>query len=355
MIPIKVCRGECGRRLPATFEFFSPMREKRKDGSVRVTCRPRCRECARVAQRQYSRRFEARLASDPERAHQRAARRHADREYSAWRRQTMSEETRESARASRRRLRKQPARLKEQREKQRMANRLRREREEGVSLAEMKVVPGLRLNSLDDQGTTAAAFERLPAWPLAAAIMAEDQRRHREHYAGCLASFEGRQADIARAHLNVPGWTENAERNVRSWAVGERVDVQFDVVDRVLTALEWCWWEVYNERTVRKHSLMISYRQTVASRGKVPTDRTLPAECGARYALDRDGIYGSDLPVRAAKYVTARRERVGDEGPDLVLLERVRHAFECTGYPSCATCRAARESEQAQMVLGEVA
>jgi hypothetical protein len=349
MIPVKVCRGECGQALPATPEFFGV---HNKYG--RLHLRSRCRECAKVAQRVYSRRHAERNRTDPSRAVMVESRRQRMRQQSRERYHADIEESRRKLREKRRRQRKDSARRKAERERERIDYRLQRERE-GVPLEAVKAQTDRLRNSLEDQGTTAAPFERLPAWPLAAAIMAEDSKRLREHYAGCLADFKAEGADISKSHVRVEGWSENAERNVRSWACGERLDVQFDVVDRVLSSLGWCWWEVYNPVTVRRHSLVISYRQPITSQGKVPTERVIPKDATCRFALDRDGIYGTDLPPRKAKYVTPRRRRVGDEGPNMELLERVRHTFECTGYPSCHTCRAQREGEQTQMVLGEVA
>jgi hypothetical protein len=301
MIEIKECRGPCGRRLPKTHEFFGPLRERKADGSDAVRWRPRCRECARVAQRTYSRRYEDENRSDPSRAHMREHRLREQSRRSRERYEADPELQRQRVRDSRRRRRKNAAVRKAQRERNRMQRRLQRERE-GVALAEMR--SGAQWNSIEAPSEYAAAFERLPAWPLGEALREEDARRQREHYGGYVVDLDCPQGDIAGAHLRVPGWSDSTERNVRAWTVGERMDVQFDVADRVLT---------------------------------------------------EHGIYGSPLPPRASKYTTTRRWRVGDEGPDLEVLEQVRHTFECTGFPSCSTCRDRRESEQVQMVLGEAA
>jgi hypothetical protein len=350
MIEIKECRGPCGRRLPKTHEFFGPLRERKADGSDAVRWRPRCRECARVAQRTYSRRYEDENRSDPSRAHMREHRLREQSRRSRERYEADPELQRQRVRDSRRRRRKNAAVRKAQRERNRMQRRLQRERE-GVALAEMR--SGAQWNSIEAPSEYAAAFERLPAWPLGEALREEDARRQREHYGGYVVDLDCPQGDIAGAHLRVPGWSDSTERNVRAWTVGERMDVQFDVADRVLTALDWCWWEVFNERTVRKHSLVVALRSPVKS--KRNPERMLPAGIGCSFAVTEHGIYGSPLPPRASKYTTTRRWRVGDEGPDLEVLEQVRHTFECTGFPSCSTCRDRRESEQVQMVLGEAA
>jgi hypothetical protein len=235
----------------------------------------------------------------------------------------------------------------------RIQHRLDRERE-GVALEDVGTKPGLMKNSIrsDHEGE---AFPRLIAWPLGEALVREDRRRRREHYAGCLVDFRGTHTDLAGVSAEVPGWSKNADRSVRAWAVGEREEVNFDVVDRVLTALDWCWWDVYNPQTVRKHVLVVTVRSPSESRKGIPKRKVGAAEMRAPYALDEHGVYGSPLPARACKFITTRRWRVGDEGPDEAMLERIRHTFECTGYPSCATCREQRSGEQTQMVLGEAA
>jgi hypothetical protein len=348
MIEVKVCRGPCERALPTTpGEFFAV---HNKYG--RLLLRSRCKECARVAQRTYSRRYAERNATDPSRAVMVESKRARSTRSQRERYHADIEESRRKQREKRKRQRKNSAARKAKREVARIEYRLQKERE-GVALAEVRTGP--QWNAVEGVSEYAAPFERLPAWPLAAAVRAEDARRQRAHFTGFLADPEVAQGDIAGTHLQVPGWTEAAERNVRAWHVGERLDVQFDVVDRVLTALGWCWWEVYNEQTVRRHSLVVAHRTPTVSVKKVAEKRVLPEGMGCRYAVHERGPYGSALPARAAKYSTVRRDRLGDEGPDLELLASVRHTFECTGFPSCSTCRDRREGEQTQMVLGEAA
>jgi hypothetical protein len=343
MIPVKVCGGPCGRRLPASYDYFGTS-ATRADGTKRL--RPKCRDCTRAEVREASRRYREML-KQPEMAwaRERTLKKQRDRMKRRYER-----DPKERSRASseyRRRRRVDAGYRKAERERMRIQHRLDRERE-GVALEDVSAKPGLMKNAIrtDHEGE---AFPRLPAFPLGQALLAEDRKRRREHYAGCLVDFEADRDDLAGVHAVVPGWSSNADRSIRAWAVGERLDVNFDVVDRVLTALDWCWWEVYNERTVRRYALAVTYRQPSTS-VKIGRHRKLPTEMMCRFALDEHGIYGSPLPNRAAKYITPRRSWLGDLGPDPEALERVAHAFECTGYPSCQTCRDAREREP-QMVL----
>jgi hypothetical protein len=330
--------SKCGVQQPGTTEFFY------KDSARADGLKGECKECWN------RRRRERRAQMTPEEieAERRISRlkaraKRADPEGRA--------RLNELSRESRRRKRGQPAKRKQEREARRLRHRL-AEEQKGRDVEQMRKQEAQMLNSRAD---TEGAFPRLPAWPLGEVILEADRQRRRNHYSGCLVDFDAESGGLAGLALSVPGWSENADRSVRAWAVGEREEVNFDVVDRVLTALEWCWWDVYNPQTVRKHVLVVTVRSPSTSRKRIPKRRLDTSEMCAPYALDEHGIYGSPLPTRASKYITTRRRRVGDEGPDEVLLEQIRHTFECTGYPSCETCREQRSGEQVQMVLGEAA
>ncbi len=93
------------------------------------------------------------------------------------------------------------------------------------------------------------------------------------------------------AHMTV----EAGQRALYAWRSGERVSVSLDEADAVLVALGLLWWDVWNEDTVRLWEYTFVRKRW--SRSRKRWERT-------------------------------RSWTVGDRGPDLEELERVRVAFE---------------------------
>lgn len=81
-------------------------------------------------------------------------------------------------------------------------------------------------------------FDRLPAAPLAAWI---DKRIIRGDTPDGLGHLTAHQTVGS-----VCAWLGIAEKNLYEWRRGLRSEVQFDVVDRILTNADVLWWDIYD-------------------------------------------------------------------------------------------------------------
>lgn len=221
----------CGVEKPLTREFFYPERRDPQTGEVAAWgrwCKPCKRKRSRVeslspeqrAERaargraSYRRRM-ARFRADPQAQKEaRALGREASRR---WRRRNPNA-ARESTRRYRERMSTNPQKLQEVRERDRMARRLRRERE-GVPLDEQR--PGRAEEQLLERPTPF-----LPALPLAQVMERWIIRQTRSH-------------DEACEELGV------AARTLYAWRTGERTGVRFQEADKVLVSLAFNWWDVW--------------------------------------------------------------------------------------------------------------
>jgi hypothetical protein len=229
--------AQCGETKPFTHEFFFVDKRDAETGEI-VRLSRWCKECKRRYQRKQladadwrAHRNErtralhairmAEAANDPQlMVELRAAWAAKER---AWRARN-PEASRASGRRYREKLKKDPARVRRQRENARIAYRLRKERA-GRSLSERMRTEGLR----DDANHR---IHRLPSLELAAAI---------DRW------LAGESEDAVQA-LGIDS------RMLRAWRSGEYTTVLFDVADRVLLAMGLPWWEVWSsddERAVR--------------------------------------------------------------------------------------------------------
>lgn len=183
----------------------------------------RCIECSKaVARKQHQA-----VREDPERLERkRAQQRAAQRRY----RERDPERVRAIQRKSSRRVMQDPERRRRRLESQRMAAALRRERRTG-KMRQRAIPVGLRYTVETERVGV------LPAAPLAAAI---------SRYIGRLGPVlvgdeQSGGAVMACERLGV------SDRSYRDWRSGARKVVQVDVVDRVLLAAGWNWWDVYGD------------------------------------------------------------------------------------------------------------
>jgi hypothetical protein len=116
-------------------------------------------------------------------------------------------------------------------ELRRMAYRLKRERTEGVSVTDMRVIPP-RGPVLEDTITP------LPAKPLADAFERCVVRARMSVYAETDVEARNRLCRLVGI----------SPRNLFGWRTGERDRVHFDVAGRVLQGLDMLWWEVWPPR-----------------------------------------------------------------------------------------------------------
>lgn len=178
-----------------------------------------CKDCkrARVAA------YKAAVLADPRRASEFRARAQASRE--RW-------EAAHPAEAQKmrtdweRKMRSNRAYRLQRNESQRMAYRLRAERE-GREVAPVKEVPGRALRSL-------------PAAPLAAFIEAQ-AAKHGE--------LNGHAHEMVCEQLGV------TDRDFRAWRSGERPTVTFQLVDRVLQRTDALWFDVFDESDPVAHAM----------------------------------------------------------------------------------------------------
>jgi DNA-binding Xre family transcriptional regulator len=173
---------------------------------------------------------ERRLRDDPVKEARRRAQRSAA--TLRWRARN-PERVREANRRHRARIMADPKRAARLRESNRMSYRLRRERRDGVNVADLRVL----LPAVDREHGG-----HLQSAPLAAAAYARLAVMSRERGVGI--------DELADA-IGVGG------RRLRAWRTGESPSVQFDVADRVLTTLGLMWWEAYDESDERARRLFV--------------------------------------------------------------------------------------------------
>lgn len=211
---------ECRRWLELGIASFSPSKRDARRRVVRWSAR--CHQCdAAGAQRRWQAKpphvrsaikhaeYE-RLKADPARMVEERAR---DRRRQAKRREENPERFRAYVRTYRRKIRQDPKRWAKHLEAQRMGARLRAAKERGVHLDDLRVL-----------GRREERMGRLPVAPLVAAI---DEW------------LNGADDETVGAFLNT--------RRLRAWRTGQYTSATFDVVDRVLLGIDRFWWEVWSD------------------------------------------------------------------------------------------------------------
>lgn len=93
-------------------------------------------------------------------------------------------------------------------------------------------------------------------------------------------------------------------RRYRAWTGGEQPLIPLTTVDAVIVGLDALWWDAYNETTVRGALLEIRVYAPQSKR-----------------AAGRTKVWRGKRLIRIV--------RIGDTGPDLQQLERIRRVWEC--------------------------
>ena len=155
-------------------------------------------------------------------------------------------------------------------------------------------------------------FPKLPARPLAIAIQAMIDRedRYLNVFAACPRD-KGESLGPVCERLGIE------QRTYTGWRCGERVGVEFDQVDMVLTCAGWLWWEVFTEETCRRPILTVAIRKKRSNGQKRWTMATIRrvwyGDWGTVPRLDGEGF---------------------EDGVDREALARVEHAFTGEGEPA---------------------
>lgn len=256
-----------------------PLNGRRSDGSRRRDTR--CKACTVIRMRAA---YQKRRA-DPEKMQQERAKK------ASWNRDWRRRNP-EAARAAQERyfakVRADPERHARHLESTRIAYRLRRERETGGSVDDVR--------SISARHAAEESRTRVPVAPLV--MLIDDIAARAALDRGAI--YDPRAVDAAlgtvcaRADLN--------DRVLYRWRVGEDPTVALERAEVVIEALDAFWWEVWTAETVRRPLFVAaSYRWR---------DKRLPSGKMGRYReRTRTVVYG-------------------DQGPDLFELERIRRAFE---------------------------
>lgn len=235
---------QCSRDLPFDADHFY-VDKRNPDGSPAKLARW-CKDCKRAYQRvgrfaakdlgkrraRHRKLIEA-AAKDPElMARIRAERARRTREYRA----RNPERVRANQRRYREKVKRDPERLRRQRETRRMSYRLRRERD-GLPLGQR------RRREAERDEKVRAVIPPVPAKPLADAL---DRRLALLLHEAGTPGHMGTSAEVI-----AESWGAS-ERSIRAWREGERKTVQFNVADNLLVATGLMPWDVWNDPEVIK-------------------------------------------------------------------------------------------------------
>lgn len=266
-VPHRRCK-KCAEVKPLVDGFYRSRRTKPgKPPQYAYTCKA-CQIAENTA-------YKRRTASDPE---VRAARARRQRDWKA----RNPERARAAQRRYMERVKADPEWHARYREAQRMSERLRRERRDGVHAGDLRV---LRAVQPEHDEVTVLTLQ------LARVIDAEAARDAVDDEAGGAGRL-----GIVTARCGI------SDRYVYAWRSGTRPRVGIGVADRVLTGLDLLWWDVWNEDTVRVPLVLAHLYRPHTKRSK----RT-----------------GEPLT-----YWDRGERGYGDAGPDLAALAAIETAWE---------------------------